>query len=122
MLENLDLHDEDTDFEPSKPEFSTENAFKDLDLGQELAENYKLAKQFLEQVRYGEDDSQEQARLMTVVSSVLKDIIKLQESVYSIERSKKIEQVLINTLKRMPENLQNDFFTQYEQAGLNAGL
>lgn len=54
------------------------------------------------------------AQVSNSTAAVLQQLIKLQETVYSTERLKKIEQKLIETLNTLPSEVQVAFLETYE--------
>lgn len=103
-----------------KPPLSKEpiqaTALKDLDLPQELAMQYATAKQLYEQVQHEtETPANQKAQILNAISSILTNIVKTQEAVYSVERLKILEDTLIATLKGFPD-VRNQFIDAYEAA------
>lgn len=57
----------------------------------------------------------QQAQAVNACSSAIKALVDAQEKYYNQERFKKIEQILIDTLKEMPQAAVDEFFKQYEE-------
>lgn len=57
----------------------------------------------------------QQAQTVNACSSAIKALVDAQEKYYNQERFKKIEQILIDTLKEMPQAAVDEFFKQYEE-------
>lgn len=115
MLDDMSLKDayEPPVFEPRAP--LTE--LKQLNLDNELLQNYQSAKEYLEQIRFDEGTQPNQvAQVMNTINSILKEIVKMQTELYDAERVKKIESAIIATMKNQPEDVQRQFFEEYELA------
>lgn len=115
MLDDMSLKDayEPPVFEPRAP--LTE--LKQLNLDNELLQNYQSAKEYLEHIRFDESTQPNQvAQVMNTINSILKEIVKMQTELYDAERVKKIESAIIATMKNQPEDVQRQFFEEYELA------
>ncbi len=93
----------------------TATKLAELDLDTELLDQYKEAKRLLAEFK---DDDQiplsQKAQLLTVISTIINQVIKNQQELHSIEKIKKIELVLIETLKEFPD-VKQMFLDKYEQ-------
>lgn len=58
----------------------------------------------------------QKAQVATAVAQSLNKLAEMQIALYSSERFKKIENILIRTLTKLPEDLAMEFLTQYEKA------
>ena len=56
----------------------------------------------------------QRAQVANAVASVLNKIAELQVEVYTSERFKNIENLLVRTLSKLPEDLAAEFLDQYE--------
>ena len=86
-----------------------------LNLESELLEQYNRARKLLHDASY--DDSiplSQKAAALNSATSIIGALIKSQAELYSLERVKKIENVLITTLKAFPD-LQSEFMQLYTQ-------
>lgn len=86
-----------------------------LNLESELLEQYNRARKLLHDASY--DDSiplSQKAAALNSATSIIGALIKSQAELYSLERIKKIENVLITTLKAFPD-LQSEFMQLYTQ-------
>lgn len=90
---------------------------KDVNLQQELVLQL-LTIQRLQNETMLDDEvpANQKAQVAGTVASALGVLGKLQIEVYSSERLKKIEAVLIEVLKTLPTEQQNEFLTAYEAA------
>jgi hypothetical protein len=89
----------------------------DIDLEHELVIQFQLAKQV--QAGTMSDDvtpANQKAQVLNSCTAVLGDLVKMQATLYSAERLKKIEQVLIETLQTWPADQTQEFFQKYEEA------
>lgn len=57
----------------------------------------------------------QRAQVANSVASVLNKIAEMQVEVYTSERFKNIENLLVRTLNKLPENLAAEFLTEYEK-------
>jgi hypothetical protein len=85
-------------------------------LREELRENYLATKNFLALVTAQEHaDPKEVATVINTLSTILRDLIKLDDAVYNQERVQIIEQVMIETMQDMPDEVKTRFFELYSQ-------
>jgi len=113
-LKNLDLHG-DTQQEPPQQStvFRTVTA-ETLDIHSELLDNYNAALALRETLPYRDDVPPNQiAQIMNSMTTILTQLTKLQTELYSSQRIKDIELILIETLKSMPQPMQDKFFDLY---------
>ena len=90
---------------------------KDVDLSRELVLQM-LSTQELQADVMGDDEvpANQKAQTANAVAGILANLIKLQSEVYTSERLKKIEQVLVATVGMFPETVGREFFAEYEKA------
>jgi DNA-binding transcriptional regulator GbsR (MarR family) len=91
------------------------NKLSNLDLEQEILEQYYAAKEFLQSLDVYEVQPNQIAQTYAVVTNILKELTKTQTDLYSAERVKAMENALIATVKTMPQSQQEKFFTLYER-------
>ncbi len=113
-LEDLRLANEVQYTHTAQPVHATR--LQDLDLETEVLHNYNAAKQFLQDIDQESIPANQVAQVINSITNILKDLVKMQTDLYDAERVKKLEAALINTLKTLPEEQQNAFFTRYERA------
>lgn len=104
---------------PYVPEFVPLTAIT-LNLEDELLEQYNRARRLLHAAQY--DDSiplNQKATAINSATTILGALIKSQAELYSLERVKLIEAVLVATLKKFPD-LQAEFLPAYEEGLKNA--
>jgi hypothetical protein len=89
------------------------NKLEDLDLEQELLDNYNDAQSILDNVDASTPTNQ-LAQTMNTITGILDKIIKLRTELYNAERMKKLETSLIYALKQFPE-LQEVFMEEYSR-------
>lgn len=91
-----------------------------LNLESELLAQYNEARRLMFDAQYGEIPIpvNQRAQAVNTATTVLAALTKSQAELYSLERIKKIENCLLETLKAYPE-LQEAFLISYE-AALNA--
>jgi hypothetical protein len=90
----------------------------ELDLDHELLEQYKNAKDLLDDIK---DDTSiapnQKAQTINSISSILSNIIKTQSELHNVERLKMLENTLIETLQKPEfEKLKESFLQAYEKA------
>jgi hypothetical protein len=94
----------------------TASTLNDLDLDKELLDQYKAAKSVFEDIQYAEDIAPNQkAQVINTITSILQNIVKVQQELHNVERMKLIENVLITTLQNH-ETLKEAFLRDYEIA------
>ena len=117
-LENLELHTyeklEDKVIPRGRSHWVTR--LQDLNLEGEVLLHYNLAKDFLETVQHDDIPANQVATVMSTVSTILKELTKTQTELYNAERVKKMEAVLIATLKDLPTDVQDSFLDKYSKA------
>ena len=94
----------------------TASTLNDLDLDKELLDQYKAAKSVFEDIQYAQDIAPNQkAQVINTITSILQNIVKVQQELHNVERMKLIENVLITTLQNH-ETLKEAFLRDYEIA------
>ena len=116
-LEDYDLH------EPPKSErryhsssyIPEQGSLKSLNLDAELYNAYAKAKNYLADVQSDESVPANQiAQIYNTITTILKEIVKLQTELYSAERVKKLEAAMIQAIKLAPPESQQVFLEQYQ--------
>lgn len=115
--------------EPEAPRVRVkpEGKLSDMNIEQELFEAYHAARslrdRLMDELGDDEDDdagptgitpANQIAQVMNTVTSILKDITKMQTELYNAQRLKDLEHCLITAIKGTPEDIQSAFFTEYE--------
>lgn len=121
MIEDLDLHD---GYSPRHTStlYDGLTSLDQLDLKQELLLNYKRTAQFIENAQTFNESSAEPipinqiSQLLNTHHTTLKEIIKMQQEVHSIEKIKLVERVVIEVIKTLPDEVQDAFLTRYQAA------
>lgn len=95
---------------------------KDLDLGRELVLQV-LALQRLQADVINDDEvaPNQRAQVANSLSSALTTLVKLQSDVYTTERLKKLEAILIDVLTEQPKEVQEGFMRKYSERLTSAG-
>lgn len=107
-VELLDLRSEIDQFLPTK-------ALVDLNMERELVIQLIVVQNLQrETLRDDSVPANQKAQTSNAVASTLATLSKLQTEMYTSERLKKIEQVLIDTLQTLPQEAQEAFLTAYE--------
>jgi hypothetical protein len=87
-----------------------------LNLEAELLEQYNRARRLLHEAQYDNTISLNQkAAALNSATAIIGALTKNQAELYSLERIKKIEAVLIEVLKAFPD-MQAEFMVKYEEA------
>lgn len=88
----------------------------DMDLEQELVLQYQAVKALQARVNEAEDIPANQlAQVANTISSSLDKLTKMQAGLYSHERFKQLEYILIRQLKAWPTEQVEQFFKEYEE-------
>jgi len=92
-------------------------ALKDLDIESELVLQLAAAQQLQNEVLQSDEvPANQQAQVLNSVSSVIGQIVKMQQDLYTTERLKKVERVLIDVLQTLPQETVAEFMNAYETA------
>jgi len=95
----------------------------DLNLEEELVEQYKVIKQLMDDVTDDIDVAPNQkAQVANSVVQTLAHLVKLQEDLRRNETFKVMEGVLIEAIKTLPAATKDQFFTEYSRIAKKAGL
>lgn len=90
---------------------------KDLNLSRELVLQVQALQALQQRVLSdGEAPANQQAQVANSLSAALVNLVKLQTDVYTSERMKVIEAILVETLKTLPIEAQREFLDAYEEA------
>lgn len=110
MLEDLSLHGESSIPEPEDtPDISG------MSLRDQLAFRMKQASQLYEAIQHDDEvPANQKTQVLNTIVSIISQLTKLETDMHSVEQVKRLERALISTLKRMPEELQQGFFKEYE--------
>lgn len=91
------------------------NSLKDLDMEQELLQQYNLTKKFLSTVIDDHEvPANQKAQVINSCTSILKELTATQTNLYNAERLKKLESAVIQCLKLVPKEAQELFMQAYE--------
>ena len=92
-------------------------SLRELDLEAELALQFAALQQLQNSVIDDDDTpANQKAQVANSLSAALVNLVKLQGDVHSSERMKRIESILIDTLKDLPVEAVEAFLANYEQA------
>jgi hypothetical protein len=88
---------------------------KDIDLEQELVLQL-LATQELQRKVLKDDEApaNQMAQVSNAVQAALQNLVKLQGEVFKSERLKRLETILLECIKDLPHEVQDQFLTLYE--------
>ena len=91
-------------------------SLQDMDLQRELVLQV-LALQALQQRVLGDNETpaNQQAQCANSLSAALANLVKVQTGLYTSERLKRVEALLIATLDEMPKDSQEQFLAKYEE-------
>lgn len=120
MFDELDSNPKKFDKKPREkfvdPSPVTAKTLADLDLEQELLQQYKDAKLLLSEALYdssGETPLNQKAQIVNSITNILKQLADIKTQLYNAERLKMLETILVDTLKHYPE-LKEDFLANYK--------
>jgi predicted O-linked N-acetylglucosamine transferase (SPINDLY family) len=89
----------------------------DLDLEQELLQQYKNAKLLLAEAIYdnsGETPLNQKAQVVNSITTILKQMADIKTQLYNAERLKHLETILVDTLKGFPD-MRDAFLVKYKE-------
>lgn len=90
---------------------------KDLNLSRELVLQVQALQALQQRVMDDRDTPANQvAQCANSLSAALVNLVKLQTDVYTSDRLKRIEAVLVECVQTLPMGVQGDFFDRYEEA------
>lgn len=89
---------------------------RDISIEQELVTQYKQAQALQGRVlKSNAIPANQLSQVLNTVSSSLGALAKLQKEVYTSERLKRLESLLLQALRTMPIEAQTTFLTEYER-------
>ena len=95
----------------------------DLNLEEELVEQYQKIKDLMDEVTESPDvGASQKAQVGNSVVGTLGQLVKLPEDLRRQETFKIMEGVLIEAIKRLPAAVKDEFFTEYARLAKRAGL
>jgi hypothetical protein len=104
-------------------ELLPEQSVKELNLEDELLQQYTKTKRLMDDVL---DDKEvtptQKAQVANSVVGTLGHLVKLQEDLKLQEAMKLMESVLIDAIKTLPKETKDEFFSEYEAQAKKAGL
>lgn len=102
---------------PPKTSVLEASSLDELDLDNELVTHYNRASRMVEALEFESDiPANQKAQAMNTLTTILQQIIKIRTDLYNAEYLKKIEQILLKTLKALPVDVQQEFMEEYEQS------
>ena len=102
--------------EPTLAGIFTAKSLGDLNMEQELVAQFNLVRQMQSQVMLDVDvPANQRAQVANAVASTIKQLVETQERYYSQERFKRIESLLIRTLKTWPVEQAKEFIDEFER-------
>ena len=91
-------------------------SLSELDLDQELLQQYKDAKQLFKDIELDDlTPMNQKAQIMNSITAILTKIVENQTALYDSERVKLIESILIDVLKQYPD-INAEFMERYKKA------
>mgnify|MGYP001366474435 CR=1 FL=1 len=96
---------------------------RDLNLEQELVEQYVKTKELMRDTFANEDmEGTKKATVCNALVAVLRQLVALQEDLKLQQSLKLMEHVLIDVIKILPQATKDEFFKTYEQMAKREGL
>lgn len=115
MLEDIPLHNDRRDDRRAEIYIQDLTA-ETLSLKDELLGQYNNARRLYAQIETDDGiPANQKAQVLNTLTSILVQITKSQESLHNSQTFKMMEESLIQTLKRCPEQLQTEFYRIYEE-------
>ena len=95
---------------------------KHVNLTEELGLQYRAGKLLLDQTQGDESvPANQKAQVFNSVSAMLSSIVKMQETVYSIDRLKRYEAAFLKSVETLPKENKEAFFDLYGEFLANKG-
>ena len=95
---------------------------KHVNLTEELGLQYRAGKLLLDQTQGDESvPANQKAQVSNSVSAMLSSIVKMQETVYSIDRLKRYEAAFLKSVETLPKENKEAFFDLYGEFLANKG-
>jgi hypothetical protein len=89
---------------------------QEINLENELVLQYKSAKTLLNKVLNDDNvQANQKAQVQNSCAASLKELARLQTDLFTAERLKAIEQMLIRAIRTLPQETQVQFFNEYEK-------
>lgn|SRR3990167_89946 len=88
-------------------------ALKDIDLEQELALQFQIARALQASMMGPNEEPQKVATVLNACASTLQNLVKMQADYYTADRLKNIEMRLIRALDNVPKKYLTEFFEWY---------
>lgn len=94
------------------------SSLQDMDLEQELVYQFLTVKD-LQNEGFKDDRTplNQKAQVANSVAATLGDLVKMQKGLYTSERFKAIEALLIQAIKKLPRDVAEAFISDYEEMG-----
>ncbi len=100
-----------------------EDAVGTLNLEGELVSQYRKIKDLMDEVLADQDcPANQKAQCANSVVSTLGSLVKLQEDLKREQTLKIMEEVLVDSLKALPEETRTAFYLDYERLAAQVGL
>jgi hypothetical protein len=104
-------------------ELLPEQSVKELNLEDELLQQYTKTKRLMDDVLEDLDVAPNQkAQVANSVVGTLGQLVKLQEDLKLQEAMKLMESTLIDVIKTLPQDVKDEFFEVYEEQARKVGL
>lgn len=104
-------------------EMLPEQYVKELNLEDELLQQYRKTKRLMDDALDDDDvPSNQKAQVANSVVSTLGQLVKLQEDLKLQEALKLMENTLIEVIKTLPQATKDQFFEEYEMQAKKVGL
>ena len=104
-------------------ELLPEQTVKDLNLEDELLQQYNKTKQLMDDcIEDSEVPPNQKAQVANSVVSTLGALVKLQEDLKIAQTMKLMEATFIEVIKTLPQEVKDAFFEEYEDKARKAGL
>lgn len=88
---------------------------EEMDLEEEVVRQYMTVKSLQGDTLAGNDEPNKKASVVNACAAALQQLAKLQTDVYTAERFKRIENLLIKHIKLLPKETADAFIKDYSQ-------
>ena len=90
-----------------------------ISVSQELSDHFELVKTLRDNILVDNlAEARDKVAAINSMTSIIKDLSKMQQDVYNAERFSMLQQVVINTIKDKYPDLAQDVITTFEQLSL----
>lgn len=114
---SLEAPEDDSPPENMMPALDVAGSMNDLNLESEILTQVAHVRRLRDHIATDKSTpANQKAQVNNSCTALLAQLVKMQETVYNIERVKKLEAVLIKCLQKLPDHVVGEFLDEYDQA------